>query len=112
MNDQPPLKLRHTFGSIKRKGDWSVPGSVVITQRMGSTELDFRQASFESDQTIIDVDMIGGSIEMKVPHDVDVEADIATTLASYQDHRKEQGTPRRGLIELRGRAVWGSIEVQ
>lgn len=112
MTDPEPLRLRHTFGSIKRKGAWTVPASVELTQRMGSTELNFTEASFESAKTTIDVDMIGGSIEMKVPQDVAVEADLATTLASYEDHRKAPKTEPRGVIVLRGRAIWGSVEVR
>lgn len=112
MSAPEPLHLHHVLGSIKRAGDWHVPAALRLTQRMGSTELDFTDATFEASPTVIDVDMVGGSIELKVPRDVRVDADIATTLASYRDHRKNTDAELLTVIVLRGRAIWGSVEVR
>lgn len=112
MTGTPPLRLQHTFGMLKRAGDWHLPPAVEIKQRMGSTELDLTDATFESPETTIQIDMIGGSIELKVPLDIHVDADIQTTAASYQDHRKTGNTETQRRILLRGRAIWGSVEIR
>ena len=112
MTSTEPLRLQHTFGSIERTGAWEVPSVVRIKQRMGSVQLDFTGATLESAETLLDIDMIGGSIELTVPAGMAVDADLQKILASYQDHRTESGSATSGQLTLRGRAIWGSVEVR
>ena len=79
---------------------------------MGSTDLDLTEADFTGPVTTIDLDMIGGSVELRVPDGVVVEAGLHTVLAGFSDHRKD--APARGEreVHLRGRAIWGSVEVR
>lgn len=112
MAGEDPLTLHHTFKSLKRSGGWHVPGVIHLKQRMGSMELDFTEATFDAMDTDVDVDMIGGSIELRVPAGVQVDAHLATTFASYQDHRPNTGGTADRRILLHGRAILGSIEVR
>jgi Cell wall-active antibiotics response 4TMS YvqF len=113
MTGSGPLQLRHTFGSTKRTGEWQVPGHVVLRQRMGSAELDFTAAVFETAQVTLELDMIGGSVELRVPEDMHVESTLATTLGSYEDHRANNPVGAAGRsLTIQGRAVWGSVEVR
>jgi hypothetical protein len=107
-----PLLLTGTFGSTKRSGPWRVPAHVVLRRRMGSAELDFTAATFDAEHTHLEVDMIGGSIEMRVPAGLHVESNLNTVLASYQDHRKNTPEPSGRSLTISGRAVWGSVEVR
>jgi hypothetical protein len=106
------LNLSHTFGSTKRKGQWQVPEHVVLRQRMGSAELDFTEALLSTTNITLELDMVGGSIELRVPADMHVESTLETTLASYQDHRGANPSPAARTLSIRGRAVWGSVEVR
>jgi predicted membrane protein len=107
------LNLGHTFGSIKRDGQWEVPADVALRQRMGSASLDFTNAIFGAPQTNLEIDMVGGSVEIRVPTDMRVIAGLRTTLASYEDHRREDNSMQTGLtLTISGRAVWGSVEVR
>ena len=58
----------------------------------------------------MDIDMIGGSIELRVPDGMRVESELSTTLASDEDHRKNLSPSPSRSLTLRGRAVWGSVE--
>lgn len=111
MTDSNPLQLRHTFGSIKRTGAWRVPAHVVVRQRLGSTELDLTSAVFDGPEVTLDLDVIGGSVELRVPDGVHVDAAVATRLASYRDRRHDDHAPGRRTLTLRGRVVWGSVEL-
>ncbi|WP_157735004.1 LiaF domain-containing protein [Pseudofrankia inefficax] len=113
------LNLSHTLGSIKRNGAWPVPEHVVLRQRMGSAELDLTEAVLAGANTLLDIDMVGGSVEIRVPEDMLVTAELATTLGSYQDHRKPG--PDAALatasdvvhtLTIKGRVVLGSVEVR
>ena len=106
------LNLSHTFGSTKRNGQWQVPEHVVLRQRMGSAELDFTEALLTATDVTLEIDMVGGSIELRVPEDMHVESTLQTSLASYQDHRGANPEPAARTLSIRGRAVWGSVEVR
>jgi hypothetical protein len=107
------LNLDHTFGSIKRDGQWEVPAKVVLRQRMGSASLDLSNAVFTSPHTNLEIDMVGGSIEIRVPADMQVVPGLRTMLASYEDHRREDNSTQTGhTLSISGRAVWGSVEVR
>ncbi len=82
------------------------------SNRMGSAELDFTAAVFEAEQTTLDIDMIGGSVELRMPEDMRVQSTLSTTLASYQDHRKHTPETTGRSLTINGRAVWGSVEVR
>jgi predicted membrane protein len=107
-----PLVLKGVLGSTKRSGAWKVPEQVTLHRRFGSAELDFTSAAFDTDHVVLDVDMIGGSIELKVPSDMHVSSELATTMASYEDHRKVNPPDSGRSMTIRGRAVWGSVEVR
>jgi predicted membrane protein len=106
------LKLDHTFGSIKRAGPWSVPERMDLRQRMGSTALDRTELTFTGTHTELVVDMIGGSVEIRVPVDMHVTSALSTTLASYQDHRSDNPQTSGHTLAISGRAIWGSVEVR
>jgi Domain of unknown function (DUF1707) len=111
--DDEALELRGVFGSVKREGHWRVPRTLRLHRRMGSVELDFTQADIQFPVVRIELDTIGGSIEMRVPEGASVSFDaVAVTLGSAQDHRKEapsKGTPHFDIV---GQLRWGSLEVR
>lgn len=107
------LELRGTFGSRKRQGEWDVPGVIAINTRMGSTELDFTNARFSGPELRIDVDMWGGSIELRFADGVSVTTDaVATTLASVEDHRKNPVANGHPRVTIAGKLTWGSLEIR
>jgi hypothetical protein len=99
-----------TFGSGKRKGEWSVPPRISIHTRMGSTELDFTNAHFESDEVRIQVKMWGGSIEFRFADGVSVDTSgVDTMLASVEDHRKNPVAKGHPKVTIVGKLTWGSL---
>lgn len=92
------IELGGTFSSLKRKGTWRVPRKLVLRRRMGSAELDFTQADISYPVVDIDLDIGGGSVEMRLPEGASASIDgVHTTLGSTEDHCKnaslDGGTP-------------------
>jgi hypothetical protein len=107
------VEWRGVFGSIKRQGVWTVPARIRIHRRMGSVELDFTEARFTAPVTDFDVDMIGGSIEIRVPEGVTVSTDeIVVTLGSVEDHRKVRDVGGSPQLRFRGELRMGSLEIR
>jgi hypothetical protein len=115
------VELRGSFSSVKRKGDWLVPRKLVLQRKMGSVELDFTEARIDHAVVEIELDIKGGSVELRLPEQASVSTDgVEVTLGSVEDHRKSRvstgqphflitGTLSLGSLELRGprRSLFG-----
>jgi hypothetical protein len=108
------VELRGTSSSLKRTGRWIVPRKLVLRQQKGSAELDFTQAQISHPVTGIELDVSGGSVEIRLPDGASASTDgIEAIRSSIEDHRKDPppsghphfvitGTIQRGSLELRG----------
>jgi hypothetical protein len=107
------VELTGTFSSLKRKGVWTVPRKLVLRRRMGSTELDFTEAHIGHAVVDIELDIVGGSVEMRLPEGSSASTDgIEVSLGSVEDHRrgaKPAGTPHFAIV---GSVRWGSVEIR
>lgn len=118
---QPPaapqsdvVELRGTSSSLKRGGRWLVPRKLVLQRQKGSTELDFTEALINHAVVDIELDISGGSVEIRLPEGASVSTDgIEAIRSSVEDHRRGAtpngrphfvitGTIRRGSFEIRG----------
>jgi hypothetical protein len=111
-DDDNTLTLGGVFGSTKRSGAWQVPEHVLIRRRFGSAELDLTEAIFAGSEISFEIDMVGGSIELRVPEGMHVRSSMLTHFASYQDHRSTNPHPAERTLTISGRAVLGSVEVR
>jgi uncharacterized protein DUF1707 len=83
------VELRGTSSSLKRKGNWVVPRTLVLDSRMGSTELDFTEATIEHPVVDIELAINGGSVELRLPEGASATTDgVEVTKGSVEDHRK------------------------
>jgi hypothetical protein len=107
------VEWRGVLGSTKKKGVWTVPPRIRIHRRMGSVELDFTEAQFTSPVTDIELDVIGASIEIRVPESATVSTDeVGMSMGSVEDHRKSRtagGSPR---LRFHGSLKMGSFEIR
>jgi Domain of unknown function (DUF1707) len=108
------VELRGTASPLKRTGRWIVPRQLVLHQQKGSAELDFTQAQISHPVTGIELDVHGGSVEIRLPGGASASTDgIEVIRSSVEDHRRDPppsgrphfvitGTIQRGSLKLRG----------
>lgn len=107
------VELRGSFSSIKRRGNWVVPRKMVLRCRMGSVDLDFTQARIDHEVVEIQLDIGGGSVELRLPEGASASTDgVSVTMGSMEDHRRDvspEGLPR---FVVTGEVRWGSAEIR
>lgn len=105
--------LRVMFGSIERRGPWTVPSHLAARVVCGSLELDLRDASFGPGITTIELDVTTGSVEVLVPPTLAVEVDVHSVLGSVEDHRRTAVAhdPEKPLVRITGKVKLSSCEV-
>jgi hypothetical protein len=111
--DDQTVEWRGAFSSLKRAGAWEVPARIRLHRRMGSAELDFTEARFTSPTVEIELDVIGGSVELRLPESASVSIDdVRVLLGSVQDHRRAATKGGNPHIRLAGRLRVGSVEIR
>jgi hypothetical protein len=107
-----PVELRATMSSLKRSGRWVVPRTLVVRNRMGSTELDFTSAQIDHAEVYIELDVAGGSVDMLLPDGSSVLTDeLDVNMGSVKDkvgasqvgrpHFVVSGSVRAGTLKIR-----------
>jgi Domain of unknown function (DUF1707) len=107
-------ELRSVLGSISRRGDWDVPDRMVIRTKVGSTDLDFSRARIPHDVVEIELDVVAGSVELRLPQDARVEHhQVQVVLSSVEDHRRNKdGSATGPTFRLSGSVRAGSVEIR
>jgi hypothetical protein len=110
---QDVVELTGTFSSVKRKGTWEVPRKLVLRRRMGSTELDFTEARIDHPVVEVELDIVGGSVELRLPDGASASLDgIEVSLGSVEDHRRNIDVGGRPHFRIFGVVRWGSVEIR
>lgn len=113
--DAPNVELvSAVFGSVEREDVWTPPPRIRARAVFGSVELDFRRALLAPGQVVeVECSAVFGSIELKVPPGVVVESRGAGWFGSFASRPGEaDNNPDAPRIIVRGRAVFGSVEVE
>lgn len=107
------VRLGGWLASAKRNGNWDVPRRMVLSPRMGSIQLDFTEARIEHAVVEIEVDVAGGSVELRLPEGASAATDnVYVALGSIEDHRRNIATNGRPHFIISGQVRWGSVELR
>lgn len=104
------VELRGWVGSLKRSGEWIVPTRLALVRRMGSVKLDLTNARFAGPMVVVELDMIGGSVDIRLPEGSSASIDdVEVFVGSARDLRRN--APAEGIphVVLTGRVVCGSV---
>jgi hypothetical protein len=107
------VEWRGTLSSLQRRGDWRVPRKLVLRRRLGSVELDFTDAQIAYPVVEIELDIVGGSVELRLPDGAGAAIDdVAITVGSVEDHRKNATHTGKPHFLITGDIRWGSLELR
>jgi hypothetical protein len=106
----PRIELKNTMGTTVRKGVWIVPPELVVRNVLGSTDLDFTQATMPPSVTI-ELDVSLGSVKLVVPDGASVNIDgVEITAGDIKDKvRNGVGNPH---FVVRGAVRGGSVLIK
>jgi hypothetical protein len=107
------VELRGWMGSLRRHGEWTVPTRLALVRRMGSVDLDLTNARFAGPVVVIELDMVRGSVDLRLPPGASASIDDVTVYAgSARDRRKDAPAEGSPHVVLTGRVVLGSVTVR
>jgi predicted membrane protein len=79
---------------------------------MGGCEIDFREASIDQGEAMLDVSVVFGGVEIRVPEDWKIVVRLGAFLGGVEDRtRKPIGEGGKTLV-LTGNVVFGGVEIR
>lgn len=107
-------EVRSTLGSVSRRGVWDVPAHLVVRSTLGSAELDFTEARIPHEVVDIELDVVAGSVELRLPAGARVDhGAVRATLSSIEDKVRGRAGGEPGvLFRLSGSVRAGSVEIR
>jgi len=107
------LELRGAMGSLRRHGEWMVPTRLSLVRRVGSVDLDLTTARFAGPVVVIELDIIRGSVDIRLPDGASASIDdVSVYGGSARDRRKDPPADGRPHVVLTGRVVMGSVNIR
>lgn len=107
------LELRGWLGSLHRRGQWTVPTRLALVRRVGSVDLDLTAARFAGPVVVIELDLVRGSLNLRLPEGASASVDHVTVYGgTARDRRKDPPAEGEPHVVLTGRVVLGSVSVR
>jgi hypothetical protein len=84
-----------------------------LVRRMGSVDLDLTHARFAGPVVVIELDMVRGSLDLRLPEGASASIDDVTVYGgSARDRRKDPPAEGRPHVVITGRIVLGSVNIR
>ena len=107
------LELRGWLGSLRRHGEWTVPTRLSLVRRIGSVDLDLTTARFAGPVVVIELDLIRGSLDLRLPEGASASLDdVIVYGGSARDRRKNPPAEGKPHVVLTGRVMMGSVNIR
>ncbi|WP_134764810.1 DUF1707 domain-containing protein [Nocardioides sp. 1609] len=111
-----PGKLRGiaVMSGFERKGVWTAPGSMTVVCVMGGATLDFREARFAAQESVLTISVVMGGAEIVVGPEVEVVVDGIGIMGAFvgpSDKVEAELTAASPVLRIRGFAFWGGVNV-
>jgi hypothetical protein len=78
---------------------------------MGGSEIDLRRATMAGDEAVLDIFVLWGGVEVKVPEDWEVVSRGLPLLGGYVDNTRHSPGAQKRLV-VTGMAIMGGVEVK
>ena len=83
-----------------------------LTAVMGGHDIDLRSAKMAGGSAVIDLLVLMGGVDLRVPEDWAVVCEAVPIMGSVEDHTRPPAGEVRGRLILRGMVMMGGVEVK
>ncbi len=100
------------FGGTDRRGPWRARRRLTSLTLFGGTQLDFRDATFESDVCEVSILCLFGGVEVLVPEGVAVRNECIAVFGGTDIKHTSPPRPGAPTLVLRGFVAFGGVEAK
>ena len=107
------MKISVVFAGVKRRIESSAFKGGRAEVVLGSLELDLSGAGLAGEKAVVDLSVVLGSIELRVPQAWKLVIDGSPVLGNIEDKRRPVAeAERKGTLHMKASAVLGNIEIK
>jgi predicted membrane protein len=112
------MNATSVFGGVERRVSVRDFKYGSVSAVFGGVELDFRDAEMEGEESVMEINVIFGGVEIRVPDHWRVEARNQTLFGGYTDSTRGPASTPGGSVPgsktlvITGQVLFGGIEVQ
>jgi predicted membrane protein len=107
------LKISVVFAGVKRRIESSAFKGGKAEVVLGSLELDLSGAELAGEEADVDLSVVLGNIEIRVPRAWKLDIDGSPVLGNIEDKRRPVAeAERKGTLHMKASAVLGNIEIK
>ncbi|MBK1784598.1 DUF1707 SHOCT-like domain-containing protein [Prauserella cavernicola] len=105
------LEVKAHGSTLVRRGNWRVPGELLVRNKYGETKLDFTEADVTSQVVHIELDIKWGSVTAVIPPNAAVDLNGVTDVKWSSIDDKTNSTGKSGIprFVFTGRVHGGSL---
>jgi hypothetical protein len=104
--------IKAVFAETTRRGVWKPALTNDVKSIFASATIDLREATLPAGETIFDVDVIFGEVEIIVPPGMPVAQEVSVYFASIEEDEEVGEHPAgHARIRIMGRAIFGSVSI-
>ena len=100
------------LGSVERRNVSQTFRGGDASAFMGSVEIDLRDSRMAAAEAMVDVSVMMGSVELRIPRDWAVESRVSALLGSFEDHTAAPVEASAKRFVVRGSVLMGSVEIR
>jgi hypothetical protein len=101
------------MGGTERAGNWTPARRIKVFSMMGGAGLDFRDATFASQEVTVTVFSVMGGAEIIVPPGVHVESSGIAIMGGFGAAQRSRPTnPNAPVIRINGFVLMGGVEIK
>ena len=100
------------LGSVERRNVSQTFRGGDATAFMGSVEIDLRDSRMGANEALVDVSVMMGSVELRIPRDWSVESRVSAMLGSFEDLTIAPVDASGKRFVVRGSVFMGSVEIR
>ncbi|MDX1578166.1 MAG: DUF1707 domain-containing protein [Gemmatimonadota bacterium] len=100
------------MGGTERKGHWVPPRRLTCLSLMGGAGIDFRDATFATEEISVKLVTVMGGVEILVPPGVRVEWNGVAIMGGFGSEDRLPTDPDAPLIRITGLVLMGGVSVQ
>lgn len=104
--------IKAVFAETTRRGAWKPALTNDVKSIFASATIDLREATLLAGETIFDVDVIFGEVEIIVPPGMPIAQEVSLYFASVEEDEEVGEHPAgHARIRIMGRAIFGSVSI-
>ncbi|MFJ9696747.1 DUF1707 domain-containing protein [Kitasatospora sp. NPDC101183] len=100
------------FGGAARRGRWRVGSHLKAFAAFGGVEIDLTDAVFESPEVEIEVTVIFGGCEIRVPENVSLHGSGVGIFGGFDVKEQTAADPYAPVVRVKGIAVFGGCDAK